>query len=152
MSPKITWNENYIDIVIHWHYTFMSSVWILRLEEDRRSLFATQGRRKVWKFVGEGISSNVVGIIWPKVEIGLTDLPKSGGPPWPLSAPTALWTCKAWPRSGLYTWKLHLTFKTLKEYRTPLSSFFFSFFLSKKLRNSSFFLSLILRSSQTTIS
>ena len=41
-----------------------------------------QGRRKVWK--SGGANCNVVGIICPLVQIGLTDLPKSG------SAPTGL--------------------------------------------------------------
>ena len=41
---------------------------------------------------GGGAICNLVGIIWPPVEIGLTDLPKSGGavPPPEPPAPTGL--------------------------------------------------------------
>ena len=38
-----------------------------------------QGHRKVSKSGGEGVSCNVVGIIYPPVEIGLTDLSKVRG-------------------------------------------------------------------------
>ena len=45
-----------------------------------------QGRRKVSKILGVGrVVINIVGIICPLIELGLTDLPESGGrvlPPW----------------------------------------------------------------------
>ena len=51
----------------------------ISLVMDGRASLELQGRRKVWKS-GRWTSINVVGIICPiPVDIGLTDLPKSGG-------------------------------------------------------------------------
>ena len=64
--------------------------WIQNVRGHHWPCMHLQGRRKVWKS-GRGAHSNVVGIIYPSVETGLTDLPKNWGgtAPSPL-APTAM--------------------------------------------------------------
>ena len=84
------WNIVFVTLFFPLNYLFSRNFiskswngeffWEMQMQRPRkRRTKAYQGCPKVWKSVGGGGSSNVVGIICSPVLTGLTDMPKSVG-------------------------------------------------------------------------
>jgi hypothetical protein len=119
-----------------------------------------QGRRNVWNYELGG-SSNVVGIIFPLVGIGLIDLPKPGGAnrsPCPPSVPKSLyWKQCCWIR---YVYVLKSTGRITMHMWLCVSSWFWNcrgkrvlqhFWNELRSRNPSFCLTTIIRQSSSLL-